>query len=90
MRPPKYVWITQGWNVRQWWTRVIGNTSCTTTIIERMLDHSLTYNPNGNLVSDDKNVATFSGLVCYCVGVTIVLCTNMYSKNSFKLIFRII
>ena len=67
MRPPKYVWITQGWNVRQWWTRVIGNTSCTTTIIERMLDRSLTYNPNGNLVSDDKNVATFSGLVCYCV-----------------------
>ena len=67
MRPPKYVWITKGWHVRKWWTRVIGNTSCNTTIIERMLDRSLTYNPNGNLVSDDKKVATFSGLVCYCV-----------------------
>ena len=53
-------------------------------IIERMLDRSLTFSPNGNLVSDDKDVATFSGLVCNCVGVTIVLCMDMYYKKQAK------
>ena len=84
MHPPKYVWITVGWYIRQWWTHIIGNTSCPTMIIERMLNHSLTFSPNGNLVSDDKDIATFSGLVCNCVGVTIVLCMDMYYKEAGK------
>ena len=32
-------------------------------IVEEMLVHSLTFIPNGNLVSDDTDVVTFSGLV---------------------------
>ena len=63
MRPPKYVWITPGWYGRQWWTHDFGNTSCSVEIIEEMLARSLTFNPNGNLVSDDTDVVTFSGLV---------------------------
>ena len=64
MRPPKYVWITPGWYGRQWWTRDFGNTSCSVETIEEMLVHSLTFNPSGNLVSDDTDLVTFSGLVC--------------------------
>ena len=53
-------------------------------IIERMLHRSLTFSPNGNLVSDDKGVATFSGLVCNCIRVNIVLCMDMYYKKQAK------
>ena len=63
MRPPKYVWIFPGWYGRQWWARDFGNTSCSVEIVEEMLVHSLTFIPNGNLVSDDTDVVTFSGLV---------------------------
>ena len=78
MQPPKYVWITPGWYGRQWWARDFGNTSCSVETIEGMLVHSLTFNPSGNLVSDDTDVVTFSGLVG---NITIISNVVIYSYS---------
>ena len=60
---PRYVWITHGWYNRNWWEEDYGNSSCTPEMLKRMLNASLIVNPNNNLVSDEKDVVTFSGLV---------------------------
>jgi len=62
-RPPQYVWITYSWYDKGWWREDYGNSSCTPNIMMTMLNDSLAITPNGNLVSDDRNTPTFSGLV---------------------------
>lgn len=61
--PPRYVWFTYSWYNNGWWDENNGNSSCTPEMIRRMLNGSVAITPNNNLVSDDKDMVTISGLV---------------------------
>ena len=61
---PKYVWITHGWFDRYWWRQDYGNrSSCTAAMLERVLNGNLAVNVKNNLISEEKDVVSFSGLV---------------------------
>ena len=66
---PRYVWITSSWYDRDWWKQDNGNSSCTPEIMREMLNGSLAITPIGNLVSDDRQAQTISGLVSISVSV---------------------
>ena len=57
------MWITYSWYDRDWWKLDYGNSSCTLDIMRRMVNGSLAVTPSGNLVSDDRQAQTISGLV---------------------------
>lgn len=61
--PPKYVWFTYSWYNNGWWNEEHGNASCSSEIITTMLNGSLSILPINNLMSDNGDTPTLSGLV---------------------------
>ena len=64
MVSPTYVWIFPSWYNKNWWNQTVSNASCTPSEMLTILNNTLGYTADHYLLSDNKTLETFSGLVC--------------------------